>query len=99
MGTNNTSPELALKFTLAPHHAALTRTAVRAAPRTFAVIAVQNVDDEPTDAAPIPPLEIISMCEDAEDARALADVFAILADATRAAADQMDAQDTTGKDA
>lgn len=99
MGTTNTSPELALEFTLAPHHAALARTTVAAATRAFAVIAMQNVNDEPTDAAPIPPLEIISMAEDADDLRSLAELFTILADATRHAADQMEAQGAAGKEA
>lgn len=100
MSTTNAKPSLALEFTLAQHNASHVRNVLAAAPRALAVIAMQNVDDEPTDAAPIPPLEIITgTVQDAEDMRDLATVFAILADATNAAADQMDAQNSTGKGA
>lgn len=96
----NTSPKLDLEFTLAQHPAAHVRNVLASAPRALAVIAMQDVDDEPTDAAPIPPLEIITgTVQDAEDMRDLAEVFTILAGATRAAADQMDAQSTTGEEA
>ena len=95
----NTNPELELDFTLAQHPAVHTRNVLLAAPRALAVIALQDVDDEPTDAAPIPPLEIISAAEDAEELRDLAAVFTILGAATREAADQMDAQSTTGEEA
>ena len=95
----NTSPKLDLEFTLAQHPAVHTRNVLTSATRALAVIAVQDVDDEPTDAAPIPPLEIITAAQDAEDLRDLAAVFTILGEATREAADQMDAQSTTGEEA
>lgn len=94
----NTSPKLDLKFTRAQHPAVHTRNVLMSANRALAVIAMQDVDDEHTDAAPIPPFEIITAAEDAEELRELAAVFTILGDATRAAADQMDAQSTTGKE-
>ena len=96
----NTSPTLELEFTLAQHPAEHTRNVLTSARRALAVIAMQDVDDEPTDAAPIPPLEIITgTVETADDLRDLANLFTILGDATRAAADQMDAQSTTGEEA
>lgn len=91
--SENTNSKLDLKFTIAQHPAVHTRNVLTSATRALAVVAMQDVDDEPTDAAPIPPLEIITgTVQDAEDMRDLAEVFAILADAVHAAADQMDAQ-------
>lgn len=99
MSTNNAKPSLDLAFTLAQHRAVHVRDVMAAAPRALAVIAMKNVDDEPTDAAPLPPLEIITVAQDAADLRDLAWMFTVLAGATAQAADQMDAQSTTGKDA
>lgn len=99
MSTNSTKASLDLEFTLAQHDVALVRTVMASAPRALALIALQDLDDEPTDAAPIQPLEIISAAHDAEDLRELASIFTILGDATREAADQMEAQSTTGEEA
>lgn len=95
----NTSPKLDLELTLAQHPAAHVRNVLAAVPRAFAVIAVQDADADPTDAAPIPPLELLALVEDEDDLRDLAELFTILGDATRAAADQMEAQSTTGEEA
>lgn len=53
---------------------------------------MQDTDDEPTAAAPIPPLEILAVAESAEDLRGLAGLFTILAGATMQAADRLDEQ-------
>lgn len=91
--------KLNLTLTIRSHPAVFQRDALQAVPRAVAVIAVQDPEAEPTDAAPIPPLELLALVEDEDDLRDLAEVFTILGDATRAAADQMDAQSTTGEEA
>lgn len=92
----NTAPQLDLEFTLAQHPIKHKLNVLKSADRALAVIAMQDVDDEPTDAAPIPPIEIITVAQDAEDLRDLADLFTILAGATEQAADQLDAQTQEG---
>lgn len=96
MAENNTSAELDIDFTFSQHSVEHKLNVLKSAGRALAVIAMQDVDDEPTDAAPIPPIEIITVAQDAEDLRGLADLFTILAGATEQAADQLDAQTQEG---
>lgn len=91
--------KLKLTLTIRSNPAVFQRDALLAVPRAFAVIAVQDAEAEPTDAAPVPPLELLALVEDQDDLRDLAELFTILGDATRAAADQMEVQSTTGEEA
>ena len=88
----NSTPKLNLEFTLQPHPVAFMRDVMTSSNRALAVVAMQDVEDEPTDAAPIPPLELICGAQGPEDLRDLAAVFAVLAQAIEAGADQLDAQ-------
>ena len=90
--------QLDLEFTLTTNPAAYLRNVMTSAPRAVAVIAMQDPDVEPTDAAPIPPLEVIAPAGNAEDLRDLAELFTILAGATAQAADQLEAEDAQGGD-
>lgn len=72
--------KLDLTLTIRSHPAVFQRDALLAAPRAFAVIAVQDTDTEPTAAAPIPPLELLALVEDADELQGLAVALSVIAD-------------------